>query len=204
MTDTSQGQRPVGRVPGDPAVRVLVRAARPTFRTQATIVGLGAACVLFVVAALPGYFEPTLTWRGYANYELTKYGRLPFMAMFLGMAIWAAYQLLQCVGRIGVLYGGDGRDGPWVGSWVSARLTPWRRMKLRPSVRISVRHWPRVSSGRPFDRTYIHIAGSGRRATVQVLSTLDKDGLSTLAAWLDARGLPRTLGRSKAEGAGQT
>lgn len=202
MTDAARHQPVVGRVPGDPAVRVLVRAARPTFRTQAMIVALAAACLLFVACSLPGYFEPTLTWRGYANYELTKYGRIPFMAMFTGMAVWFVYQLLQCLGRIGVLYGGDGRDGPWVGSWVSARLAPWRRKTLRPSARISVRHLARVSPGRPLGRTYIYVSGSGRRATVQVLSTLDKDGLSTLAAWLGERGLPRTLVRPKAEGAG--
>lgn len=200
MTDASQG-RPLGRVPGDAAVRVLARAARPTFRTQATIVAMAAACLLLVALSLPGYFEPTLTWRGYASYELTKYGRIPFMAMFVGMAAWFVYQLLQGLGRIGVLYGGDGRRGPWVGSCVSARLTPWRRTTLRPSARISVRHLPRVSPGRPFDRTYIHITGCGRRAAVQVLSTLDEDGLSTLAAWLGERGLPRTLVRPKAEGA---
>jgi hypothetical protein len=170
---------------------VLLRAEPLSGRVRAILVATCFVAPLFVVAFIPGYLDPTLTWRGYVSYTLTKYGRFVFVGCFAWIEVWALYQLMLSSGRMGLVYGGDsGSRGSWVGTWFALRLAPWRRMWCVPGLRVSVRVTPRVPPG-AFDRTRVTLESGGRRRKVQVVSRLDSASLQELSAWLKERDVAR-------------
>jgi hypothetical protein len=174
-------------------VTVLVRAEPLSGRARAVLVAVCLVVPLFVVAFIPGYLDPTLTWRGYANYTLAKYGRFFFIGCFAWIEVWALYQLMLCSGRMGLVYGGEsGSRGPWLGTWFALRLAPWRRVKCVPGLKVSVRVTPRVPPG-AFDRTRVTLEAEGRRRKVQVISTPDGASIQELSAWLKERGVTRAV-----------
>lgn len=172
---------------------VLVRAEPLSGRARAVLVATCFVVPLFVVALIPGYLDPTLTWRGYVNYTLTKYGRFVSVGGLAWIEVWALYQLMLSSGRMGLVYGGDsGSRGSWVGTWFALRLAPWRRMRCVPGLKVSVRVTPRVPPG-AFDRTRVTLESGSRRRKVQVISTPDGASIQELSAWLKERGVTRAV-----------
>lgn len=159
-----------------------VRAEFPGSRSFGLLV-LGFFADLALAGGLvPGYFNPTLTWRGYVAYDLTKYGRLVFVPLCLWAGAWLVHKMLVALGGVALLHGTRRRGAVWLGTGAGV-LGTRMGIQCENSVVIRVRELP-VPANIALGRTSIRIESGGRRIERVVRFRPRPDDLDGLAAWL--------------------
>lgn len=136
-------------------------------------------CLLLIpfgaLILLPGFLDPTLTWRGRAAPELTKWAHVVGWALLAWAVAWLVVQNLYGSGRVPVAYVRTDRDGVVrVGTWFDHYLTLWRRLRCAGDLHMEVRTTPGSQSGGAFDHTYLVLTSRGRARRIHLRTPVDQ------------------------------
>lgn len=137
-------------------------------------------CLLLIpfgaLILLPGFLDPTLTWRGRAAPELTKWAHVVGWALLAWAFAWLAVQNLYGSGRVPVVHVLVDRDGVvWVGTWSDHHLMLWRRLRCASDFDLEVGTTPASQSGGAFDHTYLVLSSRGHTRKIHLLTPVDED-----------------------------
>lgn len=156
--------------------------ARAFLASLLVVIPLAAA--IFV----PGYLDPTLTWRGRAAPELTKWVHVVAWALLAWAFVWSVVQYVYCSGRVSVLQVRTDRDGVvWAGTWLDHHAALWRRLRCVGDFTLDVRTNPGSRSGGAFDHTYLVLASRGRTRKIHLLTPVDTEAARDLERWVRDR-----------------
>lgn len=144
--------------------------ARAFLRFCLLLIPLGALLLL------PGFLDPTLTWRGRAAYDLTKWAHVVAWVLLAWAFAWLVVQNLYGSGRVPVVHVRTERDGVmWAGTWFDHHLALWRRLRCAGDFSLDVRTNPGLQSGGAFDHTYLVLRSRGRTRKIHLLTPVDPD-----------------------------
>ena len=173
-----------------PAVR-LISARRPPRRAR-QMMRLGMLLIpVIALMLIPGWNDPTLTWRGYANYAFTKYARVPVWVFLAWLQMWFVMQWFLSTGRLGLLYGFSRRGRTYLASWWGRIGIAWRRVECLGSVKIVFR--PALPAGNETSRVVQHhwvvVTSAGRTRKFRALAPVQLGSGARAGEWLKSQGI---------------
>lgn len=142
-----------------------------------------------------GWNDPKLTWRGYANYEFTKYANVAVIVISLWVIAWFLMHLLLSTGRLGLVYGFTRGGNAYLGSWFGMAGLPWRRVKCVKRVKVVLRPaQPSPSQSRwILDHHWVVVTSGRRTRKMRALAPLDPTSGPRVRRWLEEQGLKATV-----------
>lgn len=169
----------------------LIISATAGGRSQRIVVFALVFIPLTALAMLPLWFYPELGRLGYAYPVAAKYGLVvPWSAMLAAEVILGAH-LLRGRGVTAIAYGFVRRGRPYVGTFASAWLCPWRRIRIDAGVRVQYER-PRQPQGTVQYHRVVVTSGQ-QRLVLWAIAPPSPESAAVVDQWLDAHGITRRV-----------